>query len=267
MQPEPLKGPLCTRPSLTNDLQNLGLEPRNTVLVHSSLRKIGWINGGAEALTQSLLDILTAEGTLVVPTHTSSNSDPAVWIAPPVPEEWWQTIRDTRPAFDPRTTRTERMGVLAETVRTWPGAVRSMHPQTSFGAVGAKAEFVTEGHTLDSMLGENSPLARLEDLDAKVLLLGVGFDSCTCFHLAEYRTNMPKADTSFAVTVDGVRAWKTVSDVSVNEEDFVELGNDFTRTGSVNKGKIGAADCYLFSLSEAVKFAEKWLVSHRNKRT
>jgi aminoglycoside 3-N-acetyltransferase len=113
------------------------------------------------------------------------------------------------------------------------------------------------------MLGENSPLARLEDLDAKVLLLGVGFDSCTCFHLAEYRTTMPKADTSFAVTVEGVRKWKTVMDVSVNDEDFVELGNDFLGTGSVSKGKIGAADCYLFSLSEAVKFAEKWMVSHR----
>jgi aminoglycoside 3-N-acetyltransferase len=158
------------------------------------------------------------------------------------------------------------MGVLAETVRTWPGAVRSMHPQTSFGAIGAKAEFVTEGHALDSMLGENSPLARLEDLDAKVLLLGVGFDSCTCFHLAEYRTKMPKADTSFAIMEDGVRKWKTVSDVSVNEGDFAELGKDFLKTGSVGKGKIGAADCYLFPLSEAVKFAEKWLVSHRCKR-
>jgi aminoglycoside 3-N-acetyltransferase len=155
------------------------------------------------------------------------------------------------------------MGVLAETVRIWPGAVRSMHPQTSFGAVGAHAEFVTEGHALDSMLGENSPLARLEDLDAKVLLLGVGFDSCTCFHLAEYRNTMPKTNTSFAVTVDGVRKWKTVMDVSVNDEDFAKLGNDFLITGSVNKGKIGSADCYLFSLSEVVKFAEKWMVSHR----
>ncbi|KIL93787.1 spbc2 prophage-derived aminoglycoside n(3)-acetyltransferase-like protein yokd [Fusarium avenaceum] len=267
MQPDPLRGPLCTRSSLTNDLQNLGLKRGDTILVHSSLSKIGWINGGAEALTQSFLDVLTSQGTLVVPTQTSSNSDPARWIAPPVPEEWWQTIRDTRPAYDPRTTRTERMGALAETVRTWPGAVRSVHPQTSFGAVGAKAEFVTEGHALDSMLGENSPLARLEDLDAKVLLLGVGFGSCTCFHLAEYRTEMPKADTSFAVMEDGARKWKTVSDVSVNEEDFAELGDDFLKTGSVRKGKVGAADCYLFSLSEAVRFAEKWLIYHRCRRT
>lgn len=159
------------------------------------------------------------------------------------------------------------MGALAEMVRTWPGAVRSMHPQTSFSAIGTRAEFITEGHALDSMLGENSPLARLEDLDAKVLLLGVGFGSCTCFHLAEYRTEMSKVVTSFAVMEDGARKWKTVSDVSVNDEDFVELGDDFLKTCSVRKGKIGAADCYLFSLSEAVKFAEKWLISYRCKKT
>ncbi|KAF4336917.1 aminoglycoside N [Fusarium beomiforme] len=263
MAPPPLTGPLCTRPSLTSDLQNLGLKPGDTVLVHCSLKSIGWINGGAEAFTQALLDVLTPEGTLVVPTHTSSNSDPSNWINPPVPEEWWQTIRDTRPAFDPQTTRTEMMGVLAETVRAWPGAVRSMHPQTSFAAIGPKASSITEGHALDSMLGEKSPLARLEELNAKVLLLGVGFNRCTCFHLAEYRVNSPKADTSFAISVDGVRKWATVSDVSVNEEDFLELGKDFAKETRVTKGQIGAAECHLFSLSQAVKYAEKWFPSHR----
>ncbi|KAF4959050.1 hypothetical protein FGADI_1928 [Fusarium gaditjirri] len=263
MTPPPLTGPLCTRPSLTTDLRNMGLNQRDTVLVHCSLKSIGWINGGAEALTQALLDILTPEGTLVVPTHTSSNSDPSNWVNPPVPKEWWQTIRETRPAFDPKITRSERMGVLAETARTWPGAVRSTHPQTSFAALGAKASFITEGHALDSMLGEKSPVARLEKLNAKVLLIGVGFNCCTSFHLAEYRVNSPKADISFAVSVNGVREWATVSDVSVSEEDFLALGKDFVEQNSVTKGQIGAANCHFFSLANAVKFAEQWFLSHR----
>ncbi|KAH7253759.1 uncharacterized protein BKA55DRAFT_566195 [Fusarium redolens] len=263
MTPPPLTGPLCTRPSLTSDLQNLGLKPGDTVLVHCSLKSIGWINGGAEALIQALFDILTLDGTLAVPTHTSSNSDPSNWVNPPVPEEWWQTIRETRPAFDPKTTRSENMGVLAETVRIWPGAVRSMHPHTSFAAIGAKANFITDGHDLDSMLGEKSPLARLEELNAKVLLIGVGFNRCNCLHLAEYRVNAPKADISFAISVGGVREWATVSDVSVNEEDFLELGKDFAEQNGVTKGRIGAAECHLFSLPQAVKFAEQWFLSHR----
>ncbi|KAI1056321.1 hypothetical protein LB507_002314 [Fusarium sp. FIESC RH6] len=263
MPPEPLKGPLCTKSSLTNDLRTLGLTPGDTVLVHCSLSKIGWINGGAETLTHSLLEVLTSEGTLVVPTQTSSNSDPSVWVDPPVPENWWQTIRDTMPAFNPLTSQTQRMGVLADTVRTWPGAVRSMHPQTSFSAVGANAGFVTEGHALDCMFGENSPLARLEELDAKVLLVGVEFDKCTCLHLAEYRIGAPKADNSFAALIEGVREWTTVSDVAVNDEGFTDLGREFLREGKVAKGNIGAAASYRFSLREAVSFAERWMVLHR----
>ncbi|CAG7559400.1 unnamed protein product [Fusarium equiseti] len=263
MPPEPLKGPLCTKSSLTNDLRTLGLKPGDNVLIHCSLSKIGWINGGAEILTHSLLEVLTLQGTLVVPTQTSSNSDPSAWVDPPVPEDWWQIIRDTMPAFDPQTSRTQRMGVLAETVRTWPGAMRSMHPQTSFSAVGAKAGLVTEGHALDCMLGEYSPLARLEEVDAKVLLIGIGFDKCTCFHLAEYRTGSSKADTSFAALVDGVRKWTTVSDVAINDEDFMDVGKDFLEEGIVVEGKIGAAKCYLFSLREAVRFAEQWMVLNR----
>jgi aminoglycoside 3-N-acetyltransferase len=155
------------------------------------------------------------------------------------------------------------MGVLAETVRNWPGAVRSMHPQTSFSAAGANAVFITGGHALDCMFGEYSPLARLEELDAKVLLVGVGFNKCTCFHLAEYRIGSQKAETSFAAFVDGVREWMTVSDVDINDEDFLSLGNDFVESGNVTMGYIGAAPCQLFSLKEAVKFAQRWMISHR----
>ncbi|KAF4446654.1 hypothetical protein F53441_9695 [Fusarium austroafricanum] len=243
MPPPPLTGPLCTRTSLTNDLRSLGLSLGDTVLVHCSLSSVGWVNGGAEALTQALLEVLTPKGTLVVPTHTCSNSDPSGWVKPPVPEEWWQTIRETRPAFDPRTTPSERMGVLAESVRTWPGAVRSVHPQTSFAAIGAGANFITEGHALDSMLGEQSPLARLEELRAKVLLLGVGFDRCTCFHLAEYRVgSSSKGNTSFAALVGGERQWVTVSDITEMSEDFPALGEDFLGKSDVSTAEFAEAE-------------------------
>lgn len=57
----------------------------------------------------------------------------------------------------------------------------------SFAAVGRKAETVVSGHSLEFGLGERSPLARLYDLDAFVLLLGVDHGSSTSLHLAEYR--------------------------------------------------------------------------------
>lgn len=263
MPQAPPAGPLCTRVTIADDLRKAGLQRGDAVLLHSSLRRIGWINGGSQALVQSFLDVLGEEGTLVVPTHTGDNSDPAKWECPPVPEDWWQTIRDTMPAFDSQTSRTRAMGVVPETVRTWHGAVRSQHPQTSFTAVGAKAKYITSDHGLDSMLGEKSPLARLEELNAKVMLLGVGFDTCTCIHLAEYRVNSPRGENSFAVVVDGKREWMTVSDLEVNSDDFEELGKDFKDSKDVVRGKIGAADCLLFSLADMVQFAQDWFLAHR----
>lgn len=117
------------------------------------------------------------------------------------------------------------MGVIAETVRTWPGAVRSMHPQTSFAAVGLKAEELMDGHTLDHTLGKRSRLKRLEEANATVLLLGVGFDKCTAFHLAEYR--LPSAvvkENSFAIMREEGRVWMTVNDVAVSNEDLRSSG-------------------------------------------
>jgi aminoglycoside 3-N-acetyltransferase len=256
-------GPLCTRESLAEQLRALGVNPGDVLLVHSSLSSLGWVNRGAEAVVLALLDVLGDTGTLVVPTHSADNSDPKNWQHPPVPEEWKQTIRDTMLPYDPRTTRTYHMGVIAETVRTWPGASRSAHPQTSFTAIGPLAEELTAGHALDCALGEKSPLAKLEAAKARVLLLGVEFDRCTAFHLAEHRIPGGMTESSFAVMTDEGRKWMTVRDTVISDERFTELGADFEREGGVEWGKIGGADARLFLMTDAVAFAQRWLLLKR----
>lgn len=185
----------------------------------------------------ALLDVLGKTGTHIIPTQSSDNVDPAHWQHPLVPEEWKATIRETMLPYNPRTTRTMGMGVIAETVRTRPSAVRSLHPQTSFTAVGLKEEELMDGHALDCALGERSPLKKLEEANAKVLLLGVGFEKCTAFHLAEYR--LPGAvvkKNSFAIVGEEERVWMTVHDVAVSDEGFEELGADFEGEESVKRG-------------------------------
>ncbi|SDN76302.1 aminoglycoside 3-N-acetyltransferase [Actinacidiphila guanduensis] len=245
----------------------LGVRRGSTLLVHSSLRRTRGVR--AEALRDALLLALGPEGTLVVPSFTPENSDTSAvhrarlrGLAP-----WAHAaLRAAMPPFDPTTTPAPGMGVLAETIRTTPGALRSGHPQTSFTALGRAAAATVAGHREDCHLGEHSPLGALYRVRADVLLLGVGFDKCSAFHLAEYRVPRPPRRSYRCVVRDRDRdrpMWWAYEDVVLDDSDFALLGGDFARSGPVATGTVADAPCRLFGLAPAVDFATAWLPSHR----
>jgi aminoglycoside 3-N-acetyltransferase len=254
--------------SLRRDLAALGVTPGMTLALHSSLSSLGFVVGGAVAVILALEDALGPGGTLAMPTHTTDLSDPGEWENPAVPAAWHEAMRGDFPAFDPALTPTFRMGAIPECFRKQRGSLRSHHPLCSWAARGPNAAFVTSEHELGMAQGEGSPLARLYELDAHVLLLGVDYGNNTCCHLAEYRSHHARQRPSrsrAALNVDGRSTWVTYDDIAWSDDDFLELGYAFeSARRSVRTGSIARAPAKLFSLRACVDYAVEWM--DRNRR-
>ncbi|MFE9491313.1 aminoglycoside N(3)-acetyltransferase [Streptomyces sp. NPDC006641] len=258
------------RSGLAGQLSGLGVERGGVLLVHASMRAVGPVSGGVRAVVGALRDALGERGTLVVPVFTPENSDTSPHYRDRVrglDDRAREAVRASMPPFDPAVSPAPSMGRLAEAVRLSDGAARSDHPQTSFAALGPTARKLMAGHRPDCHLGEDSPLARLYDLRAQVLLLGTGFDTCTAFHLGEYRVPAPpRRSYRCVVTAGGRRQWWEYEDVALDDGDFAALGADFARTddgGTVRTGPVGSSTSRLFRITDAVDFATGWLASHR----
>ncbi len=244
--------------SIQKDLVSLGVEEGMILLVHSSLSKIGWVNGGAVAVIEALMQTVTETGTIVMPAQSSDWSTPARWQNPSVPEEWWDEIKETMPAFQPDSVPTI-LGAIPECFRTYPTVERSSHPAASFTAWGQKKSEIVENHRLDFGLGDGSPLKNLYDLDAKILFIGTDYETNTAFHLGEYRAGTGEVIRDGArILENGQSIWKEYDEINYEDEAFVKMGEEFEKDFDVKIGTIGNATSKLFSLCEAVNFAQSF---------
>lgn len=255
-------GPI-TKESIKKDLRAIGVVPDMVLLVHSALSKMGWISGGPVAVIQALEEVLGPGGTLVMPTHSGDLSDPEKWSNPPVPQEWKEVIRQTMPPFDPEITPTRAMGRIVETFRIQRDVIRSNHPQMSFAARGKFASQITDHHCLDFALGDESPLAKVYDLEGWILLLGVGHENNTSLHLAEHRAEYEgkkEIKQGAPILSNGKRQWVSIRDWEEHSEHFNELGEAYRKTGgTLAEGKIGMAEALLIPQRDLVDFGVDWM--------
>jgi len=201
-----------------------------------------------------------------VMTAQTGLSDPADWVNPPVPESWWEEIRNSIPAFDPAITPNRGQGLVPEYFRTLPGTIRSDHPAVSFTANGPRAAELLTNHTLEADLGDASPLGEMVLAEAKVLLIGVDYEPCTAMHLAEDRAQAaPLIKCGAPMMVDGKREWVWYQGLDGDNDDFAACGTAFeiAHPNSVRTGNIGSSESRLVEMKLLVEFATKWFPENR----
>ncbi len=259
--PEPV-----THDRIVDDLQRLGVSIGDTLIVHSSLSAMGYVIGGSQTVVEALLKSISPTGTLTMPGHSGALSEPSYWKNPPVPQDWWPIERATMPAFNVSLTPLRDMGAIPETFQRLPGVHRSNHPRFSHLAFGPLAETITGDHSLVDGFGEHSPLARLYECDARVLLLGVSHTNNTSLHLAEYRADWPSRTPmtqGSPVLVNGKREWVTYEELDTNADDFDAIGNELAANQLQISGFVGLARAHLMSQRVAVDFAVDWISRNR----
>ena len=260
---------LVTKAGIHEDLRQLGVEAGDTLIVHTALSEMGWVVGGAPAVVDALMDAVTADGTVVMPTMSKQCADPNHWPHEEFREHREALLEGIRP-YRPEITPTKGMGAVAECFRTYPDTVRSRHPDVSFAAWGADAEFVVSDHEYAFGLGRNSPLERVYELDGRVLLVGLDHHDCnTSLHLAQYVADYekPVVDDGGAIVEDGEKTWITYRDYDRHDDSWIddtrEIGIAFDHEIGSETGRVGHADSKLMSQPRLVGFAVDWFEAHK----
>ena len=228
--PETAHSSSIDKDGLVRDLRSLGLGQGQWVAVHSSMKSIGWVEGGPQAVIEALVETVGTGGGVMMPLFVLAsveNIDLAV-----------------TPSY---------LGLLPETFRAFPGVVRSANPTHSMGIYGPDAAEIAEAHRHTSFIGRGSPWDHLASLDGRVLHIGTGFTTSSILHLAEVYAQVPYLDVPYpdwenganARHTDGSRLFCPPQEVHGDSSMFHLVQSEMDRRGLLVKGRIGQAEAVL----------------------
>jgi aminoglycoside 3-N-acetyltransferase len=235
------EGKVITEADIIEALRQHGLNSGDVALVHSSLSRLGNVQGGAPTVIRALLEVLGDEGTLVMP------SFPALGYT--------YNYLSTNPSFDVRHTPSQ-MGIITETFRKIKGVKRSLHPTDPVCAVGKETKFLLKSHFLQlTPYNENSPFYKLITLKGKIVTLGTRLDTVTNFHVPEdlipdfkfqvYHKKQFLVKVRDEVGIERMVETKAHDPAMSKKRRCNELEPAFLKDGIAVKFKLGDADCMI----------------------
>lgn len=215
------------------DLRALGVRPGGVLLVHTSFKAVGPVEGGPSGLIRALRAVLGDDGTLVMPTMTDGES-----------------------VFRPEATPTAGMGITAETFWRQPGVLRSGHPGGSFAAAGPHAPGICAPQPLSPPHGPDSPPGRVHALGGQVLLLGVSHSEDTTLHVAEALAHVPYwIEHPCVVEEDGHARTVPIRETDHCCRGFGLLDGWLRERGLQREGRVGDAHARLCESRDIVAVA------------
>jgi aminoglycoside 3-N-acetyltransferase len=230
---------------LISGFRQLGLDEGDTLLVHSSFKSLGPVDGGPPTVVQALEAALGPEGTLIMPTFNFDFNKGEAW-----------DVRSTP----------SRMGVLTELVRQDPRARRVFHPFYSFAVLGRHAEMLG-ALRYKSSYERNSVFGKLRDLDGKIMVIGLSYtNSMTFFHHVEQMEGVDyrflKQFTGQVTDWDGTTRTDTfemlVRDIDQGVITEVDpMGELMERAGVITVGRVGEAAVKLMRANEVYEFTAR----------
>lgn len=239
-----------SKEKLTEQLQDMGLKTTDTVMVHSSMKAMGNVEGGADTVVDALMEYLK-EGLLLTPTHT------------------WKQMSESYNVFDPQT-EPACVGIIPNLFRERPGVVRSLHPTHSVAAYGPSAEAYIKGEeNATTPCPPGGVWDRLRMVNGKILLVGVTHARNTFIHSVEEVFEVPQRltekPTVFYIKMpDGSqkevqmhRHYNPYTDHI--SESFDKMLQGYYDTGAAKKVQFGAAECILCDAAEIFSVTEKIL--------
>lgn len=220
----------------------MGILPSDTLLIHSSMKSIGSVPGGADEVLDALMAYFEQVGMLLFPTLSYS------------------LVNTEHPVFDVRNTKAVT-GILPELFRQRPGVFRQLHPTHSISAYGKNAAaFVATKSVPSTPVPEDSPWKKLVDAKGKVLFLGVGGVHCnTLLHGVEEWNHATSVYTEAKqplelIDYDGTRIPCPMSRHTGEHSRFYNrIEPVFRKHGILTEGKFGAADCLLLDAAKAAE--------------
>lgn len=238
-----------TKERVKKDLRGLGIKEGNWILLHSSLRSLGYVKGGAETVIDAFMEVVGKEGLCMVPTFTFTNFIPF---------------------FDPENTPSQ-MGLITETLRQRKESVRSLHPRHSVGVIGKEGKKVVQGHLETGSVGKGSPIDKLAGRGGYILLLGVDHTVNTAIHAAEVHAKLPylytvKDSPDFpeqavvkllneAESTRGKKIKVNLAPYPTCSEGFWKLEPAMRDKGQIRYGKVGQANCQLMRARDVINTA------------